>query len=81
MKTVHQLTTPTTSSQDSYQLERMREALSISGIHNNEHHKLILKSCGFPGTRALIIAHHGDNGGIGGIGGNSNSTTKVVIRP
>ena len=29
MKTVHQLTTPTTSSQDSYQLERMREVLSI----------------------------------------------------
>ena len=36
----------------------------------------ILKSCGFPGTRALIIAHHGDNGGNfiiahhGVIGGN-----------
>ena len=29
MKTVHQLTTPTTGSQDSYQLERMREVLSI----------------------------------------------------
>ena len=25
--------------------------------------KKIEKGCGCPGTRALIIAHHGDNGG------------------